>query len=331
MTSLNPANRSAGGCVRGWDPRSISLGLLLVVVAAACEAPAEGLGASSAARSSVVEVAEPPSPLSVPMLPEDDPYRGLGTWIDIYDARAWAHPERTIRSMRAHGVRTVYLQTSNFSRGRPFVHPEGVVRFLDAAATSGVRVVAWYLPGFRDVRTDRKRALAAIRLTTLAGNRFDSFALDIESPEVRREEARTRRLLALSDRIRRVVGPGYRLGAIVPSPRRQRTDPGYWPSFPYRDLATLYDVFLPMTYFTWRGSGREDAAWYTAKNILILRQETAGLNMPIHVIGGIADAASVQETRGFIETVRETNVIGASYYTFTMIRDDQWRALRGIG
>jgi hypothetical protein len=90
-------------------------------------------------------------------------------------------------------------------------------------------------------------------------------------------------------------------------------------------------VFLPMTYFTWRGSGREDAARYTAKNILILRQETAGLSVPIHVIGGIADAASVQETRGFVETVRGRNVIGASFYTFPMIRDEQWRALRSIG
>jgi hypothetical protein len=85
-----------------------------------------------------------------------------------------------------------------------------------------------------------------------------------------------------------------------------------------------------MTYFTWRVAGREGASWYTAKNVVILRQETAGLNVPIHVIGGIASDASAQETRGFVETIRERNVIGASYYTFPMIRSDQWRALRAI-
>jgi hypothetical protein len=105
----------------------------------------------------------------------------------------------------------------------------------------------------------------------------------------------------------------------------------YWPSFPYRRLAGLYDVFLPMTYFTWRVSGREGAAWYTAKNILILRQETAGLHVPIHVIGGIASDASLQETRGFADSVRDRNVIGASYYTFPLSRPGQWRALRSIG
>lgn len=261
----------------------------------------------------------------------ENPYDGLGTWIDIYDDEAWADPWATVASMRAVGVRTIYLQTSNFNRGKPFVHAEGVVRFLDAAAANDLDVVAWYLPGFRDLRTDLKRALAAIRLTTPSGNRFASFALDIESPEVSDHAARSRRLLGLSNHLRREVGPGYRLGAILPSPRRVRTDPYYWSSFPYREIAELYDVFLPMTYFTYRVAGRDGAAWYTAKNILILRQETAGLQVPIHVIGGIASDATAQETRGFVDTIRTRDVIGASYYTFPMIRDDQWRALRTIG
>jgi hypothetical protein len=314
--------------VRGRAGRTL-LALALVAGTSACEVAASGLVPPESAG---------PAPASTPTprvgrsqaRPDDDPYRGLGTWIDIYDARAWEHPERTVRAMRSHGVRTVYLQTSNFNRGRPFVHPEGVIRFLDAAATEGLRVVAWYLPGFRDLRTDLRRTLAAIRFTTPSGNRFDSFALDIESPEVRRQGVRTRRLLALSERLRRLVGGEYALGAIVPSPRGVRTNPWYWPSFPYRRLAGLYDVFLPMTYFTWRGQGREDAAWYTAKNVLILRQETSGLNVPIHVIGGIASDASAQETRGFVEVVRSRDVIGASYYTFPLIREDQWASLRSI-
>jgi len=258
-------------------------------------------------------------------------YRGLGTWVDIYDDAVWARPEQAASAMAARGVGTVYLQTSNFHRGRPFVHREGLVRFLDAATGHGLRVVAWYLPGLRDVRLDERRALAAIGLRTPAGNTFDSFALDIESAEVRRPEARTARLLNLSTRLRRAVGEGYPLGAIVPSPRAVRTNGSYWPAFPYRELAGLYDVFLPMTYFTWRVSGREGAAWYTAKNVLILRQETAGLRVPIHVIGGIASDATAQETRGFVETIRERDVIGASYYTFPLTRDDQWPALRSIG
>jgi hypothetical protein len=327
----------------GW--RALAL---VVATAAACDGPAEVAGPVAGPPADVAAVgpsgagtpsrgsAGPSGPdaddaAPVGPSPLDDPYRGLGTWIDIYDLEAWDHPARTVRAMRRHGVHTIYLQTSNSSRGRPFVHPEEVVALLDAAARGGLDVVAWYLPGFRDLRTDLRRTLAAIRLTTPSGNRFASFALDIESPEVSRQLVRTRRLLVLTERIRLAVGEAYPLGAIVPSPRRLRTDPWFWPSFPYRRLAEAYDVFLPMTYFTWRVSGREGASWYTAKNILILRQETAGMNVPIHVIGGIAADASDPETRGFVRTIRSRNVIGASYYTFPMIRDEQWSLLRAIG
>jgi len=142
-------------------------------------------------------------------------YRGLGTWIDIYDV-AWQHPETAIRRMRARGVETLYLETSNFSRGRMMVFPDGVRRFLDAAHRNSVSVVAWYLPGLRDLTLDVHRSLGAIRYRTRLGNGFDSFALDIESDAVGRPVPRTRRLLSLSERLRAAVGPGYALGAIIP-------------------------------------------------------------------------------------------------------------------
>lgn len=262
--------------------------------------------------------------------PHTEPYRGLGTWIDIYDDQAWLHPARTVRSMAAHGVRTIFLQTSNFHRNRPFVHPGGMQEIVDAAHRNGLEVVAWYLPGFRDLSLDAHRTLRSIRFETAAGNRFDSFALDIESSQVRRPSLRTARLLRLSSRIRREVGAGYPLGAIVASPRRMRSDPGYWPGFPWRSLVDTYDVFLPMTYYTYRVSGREGAAWYTAKNVVIIRQETQGLRVPIHVVGGISFDASGPETRGFVQSIRDHDVVGASYYTFPGITDQQWRALQPL-
>ena len=214
---------------------------------------------------------EPTSTVPNPTTPSGgraslDVYRGLGTWIDIYDV-AWRHPETAIRRMRARGVETLYLETSNFSRGRMMVFPDGLRRFLDAAHRNGISVVAWYLPGLRDLALDVHRSLGAIRYRTPLGNAFDSFALDIESDAVARPVHRTRRLLSLSARLRAAVEPGYALGAIIPSPRRLQADVLYWPHFPYQRLADVYDVFLPMTYFTFRVSGRFGARWYTAGNI----------------------------------------------------------------
>ena len=263
--------------------------------------------------------------------PATSPYEGLGTWIDIYDTEVWEHPVHAVRSMSAHGIRTIYLQSSNYNRNRPFVHPDGVEAIVDAAHRRGIEVVAWYLPGFRDVRLDLHRAVRTIRFETRRGNRFDSFALDIESPEVRRVGLRTTRLLRMSAAIRRAAGDGYPLGAIVASPDRLvRTDPQFWPGFPWRRLADTYDVFLPMTYYTYRVQGPRAAAWYTAQNVQIIRQQTSGMQVPIHVVGGISFDATGPETQGFVQTVLERDVIGASYYTFPGITLDQWKALSAL-
>ncbi|HET8527004.1 MAG TPA: hypothetical protein VFM81_10265 [Actinomycetota bacterium] len=324
------------------------LALLLAVGVAACapaseSGSAQGLGrggSKGALRpAGVLAVASSNEPargtIAPPPIPtrirEDEPYRGLGTWIDIYDHEVWKHPTRSVRSMAAHGIRTIYLQTSNYNRNQPFVHREGVEAILDAAQVEGLGVVAWYLPGFADVSTDLRRTMRTIRKRTSAGNAFDSFALDIESPEVRRPSVRTRRLLRLSEAIRREAGPGYPLGAIVASPDRLvRTDPHFWPGFPWRRLADLYDVMLPMTYYTYRVAGPQETAWYTAQSVQIIRRETAGMNVPIHVVGGISFDATGPETKGFVRTVENEHVIGASYYTFPGITPDQWRALQAL-
>ena len=114
-----------------------------------------------------------------------DPYRGLGTWVDIYDTGVWADPEGAVAAIAARGARTVYLETSNYSQAVPIRRPALVARFLEAAHAQGLAVVAWYLPGFLDVARDVRRSLAAISFTTMSGQTFDGFGLDIESPAVR--------------------------------------------------------------------------------------------------------------------------------------------------
>jgi len=303
--------------------------LLCLVGFAACTGSPEVVG-SAGARSGSSDRSASRS-LEPARRAATEPYEGLGTWIDIYDTNVWERPVHVVRSMAAHGVRTIYLQSSNYHRNRPFVHAEGVEAIVDAAHRRGLEVVAWYLPGFLDPSLDLHRAVRTIRFETSSGNRFDSFALDIESSEVRRPDLRTARLLRMSAAIRRAAGEEYPLGAIVTSPDRLvRTDPHFWPDFPWRRLAGTYDVFLPMTYYTYRVEGPRAAAWYTAQNVQIIRRQTTGLNVPIHVVGGISFDATGPETQGFVQTVLEWDVIGASYYTFPGITVDQWKALSAL-
>ena len=152
--------------------------------------------------------------------PVTGPFEGLGVWVDIYDARHGTTRSAAVETMAANGVRTLYLQSSNADRIGPFVYRDETAAFIEAAHDRGVQVVAWYLPHLTDLPVDRARTRAAITFTTPRGDRFDGFALDIESAAVRDPARRTQRLVDLSARLRAVAGDRYPLGAIVPSPVR---------------------------------------------------------------------------------------------------------------
>ena len=270
---------------------------------------------------------------STPALRQDPniaPFQGMGVWIDIYDDAAWDDPAGAVADMAAHGVHTLYLETSNFHRPFPFVDKPGVAAFVDAAHEHGVDIVAWYLPGFLDVGLDAKRSKAAIRFRTEAGNGFDGFALDIEAPDVADAGVRTERLLDLSDRLRTFAGESYPLGGIIPSPRGIVVHKDYWPGFPYADLAAMYDVIMPMSYFTWHHPTGDSTHLYLTQNIRIIRREVGSDQVPIHVIGGIAQEASVAQAQAFVNVLRERGAIGGSYYTYTGVHGEEWSVLQQI-
>ena len=256
-------------------------------------------------------------------------YAGLGTWVDIYATSAWADPERAVAAMARDGVRTLYLQTGNYSQPGDLVRPRALGRFVDAAHAAGLRVVAWYLPSFDSPVQDARRALAAISFRSASGERFDSFALDIEAGFVKPVALRNQRLLRLSARLRAAVGSHYALGAIIPSPVGMRRHPRYWPRFPYRSLAGYYDVFLPMAYFTDDGvHGSKSTRVYLTADVSDIRTRTGNPGEPIHLIGGIAGSMGAKETAGFMHAVADCAPLGYSLYEFPITRQATWTALR---
>ena len=233
-------------------------------------------------------------------------------------------------AMHATGVRTLYLETSNYHAPSAIVSPDIVSRFIVAAHADGMRVVAWYLPSFGRPVRDRSRSMAGIRFRTSGGEAFDAFALDIESTQVANPSLRTTRLLDLASDIRRAAGSAYSLGAIVPAPVAMRDRPDYWPGFPFRRLRPLFDVFLPMDYYTYHFTTARDAHDYTAGNISLLRSETRDPELPVHVIGGLADGSSVGEVTAFVHGERELGVLGASLYDDAGTSPGQWAILAGV-
>lgn len=256
-------------------------------------------------------------------------FEGLGAWIDIYDPWAFAHPAATARRARVRGVQTLFVETSNYSRDFAVYQPQAMSRLLKAAHARGMDVVAWYLPGFYNVKFDFRRSMAAIRFD-LNGQSFDGFGLDIEHSGVTPVSRRSDRLVAISRRLDANTKPNYPLSAIIPSPRGIELAGGYWPNFPYDRMAPYYDVWQPMTYYTYRVKGYRDVYDYTRRNTQILRDETGDPSLPIHQIGGIANRSSGRETAAFVDALIYDDLMGGSIYDLGLTGPEDWAELKRL-
>jgi hypothetical protein len=277
----------------------------VVFVAVACASQALAAGPPAAAASSAV-------------------YGGVGSWIDIFAMRARSNPYRVVASLRAHGVTTLYFETSNYSQRADIVDPRVVGRFVDAAHAAGMQAVAWYLPSLSQPLLDSRRALAAMRFRSSTGQSFDSFALDIEASVVRNVTLRNARLLQLAQTLRAAAPPAYPLGAIIPSPVGMRRHPRYWPRFPFRSLGTEFDAFLPMAYFSYYATTPAAAYAYARDVIKAIRRGTGRPDVPVHIIGGIANRIQAPALTGFIQAAQDCGVTGLSLYAFPETSPTEW-------
>lgn len=252
-------------------------------------------------------------------------YQGLGSWVDLFNRGPWRNPSWTVRKMHKRGVRTIYLQTSTYGSPAHIVYPRKVAEFIASAHRRDMYVIGWSVPSFVNADKDFRRAAAALKFRTGKGERFDSFGLDIEADIIKSIWKRNNRLMEISKGLRRVAGPDYPLGAIIPDPHSL-----YWPNFPYKRVAAVYDVMVPMGYFTFSAHGYRSVREYTERNIREIRKGTGDSKTPIHVIGGIADDVGVPAARGFIHAVKKHRVLGASLYDFPITSDETWRELSKV-
>ncbi|MEA2495500.1 MAG: hypothetical protein QOJ29_3411 [Thermoleophilaceae bacterium] len=254
-------------------------------------------------------------------------YAGTGAWVDRYDFARLEDPTFAVAEMADHGVKTVYVETASWRVPNrvDIVAPAQTDDLIAAAHANDMKVVAWYLPGFVNLKTDMRRIRAALDFRTGDGQSFDSFALDIEANAVNPVSRRNAALMKLSRMIRREVGDEYALGAIVPDQLSTSNGNVLWPRFPYAAAAKYYDVFLPMAYSTFnRARGGSRVYSYTASNVRFVRRAT---HRPVHVIGGLTDTMSQSEQTAVARAARDAGAIGASLYKYPLYDAGSWAAL----
>jgi hypothetical protein len=258
--------------------------------------------------------------------PSLEAYSGLGAWISIYDKRAWRDPEGAVAKLAAHGVHTLFLETSNYRQRQAIVRPSVVGAFIEAAHARDIDIVAWYLPSLADTARDLRRSLAAVEFVTADGDdSFDSFALDIEATLVRSIARRNALTLRLATQLRAAVPDDYPLGAITIAP--VGASPTYWPTFPFRGLSRVADVFLPMAYFTARTRGAAGVRAYTAANVRLIRGEAGDPAFPVHPIGGLTPRATPSEVRAFVGAAGACGALGAGLWEFEQTTAAEWAEL----
>lgn len=294
---------------------TIAVEVLLVAYALEEPPPAPGL-----ALGHVV----PQLSATSPAVRDLQPYAGFGAWVDGFDYgyayQADAAPPpvtaRVIDDLAAHGVKTLFLQAARADTRSPegFVEPEIVAEMLIRAHKVGIKVVAWYLPRFRSVEEDVGHLNRLADLDVI-GHRFDGIAVDIEYTDDAPDLAeRNQRLIELSTQFR-AARPGESIGAIVlPPVQIEVINKRLWPDFPYAEIKGSYDVWLPMSYWTFRTEEYGDGYTYNEESTRRLRADLDDPRAVVHGIGGIGDVATREQLDAFARSLADTSSVGGSIY-----------------
>ena len=260
-------------------------------------------------------------------------YRGLGTWASVYEwtaAYTGGHPAfglADIDAMATQGVQALYIQVGHDDAPTDIVEPDRLAPLIARAHARGLRVVAWYVPMLDDPAKDVARMLSAARFPGV-----DSLAVDIEVRDIADPVERSRRVVDESLALRRAL-PELPLGAIVfPPTVMEVINPSFWPGFPWAGIAHVYDVWLPMAYWSDRSdaSGYRDAFHYTVDNVARVRHDLGRPDALVHPIGGTGDGSVANDYAGFVRASHALGVVGASVYTWRLTDASAWTVLRQL-
>jgi hypothetical protein len=275
-----------------------------------------------------------PRPVRKPAGPNLGAFKGLGAWVDLYDAEL--DPEATAVAMASRGVKTLYLQTGRYNvpgPNSPANFPPGWVDpWVHAAHARGIKVVGWYLPAYDNMARDVRRTVAIATYRTAKGQRFDALGIDAEYRRYVKKDAWMVAVVKHAAAVRHSVGVGVAVAGIVQPPLLMDTAPDYWSGFGWRGLAASVNVFMPMAYWTTttddcKSSADYCAYGYTKRNVEEIRRRTGNPKVMVHVIGGVGDACSTAEVADYVRAALAAGSSGGSLYDFGVTKPEWWAHL----
>ncbi len=258
------------------------------------------------------------------------------------DARSFHRydPEAVIAEAHKAGIHVIELRMARGScaMAQTDAAHAWLDRFVDAAAASDIKLIAWTVP--RRVTTDDlAQTLAATSYRTPAGNGFVGLALDLESGDHYMGDGPKARayMVQYIKTVRMATGRHYLIVATVASPAmRHYTNDDY----PYARIAAYADVLQPMEYWHYfeetshhdYESGEVAGA---AAATVARTKELAGRDIPVDVAGQTVDlqgtgAPSGSEILWSLKGSKAVGAIGETFFDWAGTRPDAWAAIQAF-
>ena len=234
--------------------------------------------------------------------------------------------------MAALGMKTLYVQVAN-PDGAPanqLTDRAELGALLERAHEHDIAVVPWFLPRTVAPADDLATMRQIVKLR-VGGESFDGIGLDLESSEVPDITLRNQRTVAFAKQVRKLVGASVPVAAIVyPAVQLEVLNTTLWPDFPYPAVNRSVDLWMPMSYYTYRDtvSGLRSAYRYTVDSVDRLRKRVGDPDVPVHLIGGLAEDSTPDDYLDMTRAARTTNALGWSVYDYATTGSWAWPYLR---
>jgi len=287
---------------------------------AGCPPPPSPAGPSTPPWHPAVLVPEAALPAPAPPAPRTvgvGAVAGKGMWVWKFKSTENGDADAIVTKAAAAGLRQLWVRVGDSQDG--FYAASVLNALVPRAHAQGIAVIGWGFPYLYDPMFDAQWTADVLAWRGAHGERLDGFSPDLETAS-EGVMVTERRLQVYLGQVAQ-ASPDRPVIATVFRPTDR-----LWTSYPYRAIAAYVDGFAPMVY--WGCTEPGAAASEAIARLAALR--------PVHPIGqaynmgdegGRQVSPSADETWRFLDVAHGGGAVGASFWDWQEITQDEWTAM----